>query len=120
MKMLPVLGAAFRWRERPVGTGWRMDETYFIVAGQRKHLTARSTATATTSTSCCALSEITPRPAHSSNVPSTCTACPRITIDGRGSNTAAIASIQADSGLPVEMRQSKRAIATASLFGARA
>ena len=31
----------------------------------------------------------------------------KITIDKSGSNTAAIASIQADSGLPIEMRQSK-------------
>jgi putative transposase len=31
----------------------------------------------------------------------------KITIDQSGSNTAAIASIQADSGLPIEMRQSK-------------
>ena len=31
----------------------------------------------------------------------------KITIDKSGANTAAIASIQADSGLPVEMRQSK-------------
>ena len=31
----------------------------------------------------------------------------KITIDKSGSNTAAIASIPADSGLPIEMRQSK-------------
>ncbi len=31
----------------------------------------------------------------------------KITIDRSGSNTAAIASIRADSGLPIEMRQSK-------------
>ena len=31
----------------------------------------------------------------------------KITIDKSGANTAAIASIQADSGLPIEMRQSK-------------
>ena len=31
----------------------------------------------------------------------------KITIDQSGANTAAIASIQADSGLPIELRQSK-------------
>ncbi len=31
----------------------------------------------------------------------------KITIDKSGANTAAIVSIQADSGLPIEMRQSK-------------
>jgi len=30
-----------------------------------------------------------------------------ITIDKSGANTAAITSVQADSGLPIEMRQSK-------------
>jgi putative transposase len=34
MKMLPVLAAAFRRRKRPVGSSWRMDETYIKVAGQ--------------------------------------------------------------------------------------
>ena len=36
MKILPVLAAAFRWRKRPVGLNWRMDETYVKVAGQWK------------------------------------------------------------------------------------
>jgi transposase-like protein len=31
----------------------------------------------------------------------------KITIDKSGANTAAIMSMQADSGLPIEMRQSK-------------
>ena len=31
----------------------------------------------------------------------------KITIDKSGANTAAIASLQADSGLPIDMRQSK-------------
>ncbi len=31
----------------------------------------------------------------------------KITIDKSGANTAAIVSIQADSGLPIELRQSK-------------
>jgi len=38
IKMLPVLGAVFRRRKRPVGLSWRMDETYIKVRGQWKYL----------------------------------------------------------------------------------
>lgn len=38
IKILPMLGAAFRRRKRSVGTSWRMDETYIKVAGQWKYL----------------------------------------------------------------------------------
>ena len=38
IKILPVLAAVFRRRKRPVGTSWRMDETYIKVAGQWKFL----------------------------------------------------------------------------------
>ncbi len=38
IKMLPVLAAVFRRRKRPVGTSWRMDETYIKVTGQWKYL----------------------------------------------------------------------------------
>jgi transposase-like protein len=37
-KMLPVLAAVFRKRKRPVGSSWRMDETYIKVAGHWKYL----------------------------------------------------------------------------------
>ena len=36
IKMLPVLAAVFQRRKRPVGSSWRMDETYINVAGQWK------------------------------------------------------------------------------------
>ena len=42
-----------------------------------------------------------PRRGHFWNAPS------KITIDKSGANTAAIVSIQADTGLPIELRQSK-------------
>jgi len=32
LKMLPVLAAVFRRRQHAVGRGWRMDETYVLVA----------------------------------------------------------------------------------------
>ena len=38
VKILPVLAAVLRRRKRPVGTSWRMDETYILVGGQWKYL----------------------------------------------------------------------------------
>ena len=38
LRIPPVLELAFRRRKRPVGTRWRMDETYIKVAGQCKYL----------------------------------------------------------------------------------
>ena len=38
LKILPILALVFRRRKRPVGTSWRLDETYIKVAGQWKYL----------------------------------------------------------------------------------
>jgi transposase-like protein len=38
VKMLPILAAVMRRRNRPVGLSWRMDETYVKVGGQWKYL----------------------------------------------------------------------------------
>ena len=38
LKMLPVLTAVFRTRKRPMGSSWRMDETYILDSGQWKYL----------------------------------------------------------------------------------
>jgi transposase-like protein len=38
LKILPVMALIFRRRKRPVGTSWRMDETYIKVAGQWMYL----------------------------------------------------------------------------------
>ena len=38
LKILPVLDRVFRRCKRPVGSSWRMDETYILVAGQWKYL----------------------------------------------------------------------------------
>lgn len=35
---MPVLALVFRRRKRPVGTSWRLDETYIEVAGQWEYL----------------------------------------------------------------------------------
>lgn len=38
LKMLPVLAAVLRRRKLPVGSSWRVDETYVLVGGQWKCL----------------------------------------------------------------------------------
>jgi putative transposase len=108
IKMLPALAAAFRRRKLPVGPSWRMDETYVKVGGQWKYLyravdrdgdtvdfllrAKRDHAAART---------FFEQAIDRHGVPE------KIAIDKSGSNTAAIVSIQADSGLCIEMRQSK-------------
>ena len=108
IKMLPVLAAVCRQRKRPVGRSWRMDETYVKVGGQWKYLyravdrdgdtvdfflrAKRDHAAAR------AFFELA---VDLHGVPD------KITIDKSGANTVAITSIQADSGLPIELRQSK-------------
>ena len=108
IKMLPVLAATFRRRKRPVGRSWRMDETYVKINGQWKYLyravdraghtvdfllrAKRDHAAART---------FFERAMDLHGVPE------KVTIDKSGANTAAIKSLQADSGLPIEMRQSK-------------
>jgi putative transposase len=108
IKMLPVLAVAFRRRKLPVGNSWRMDETYVKVAGQWKYLYRAVDGNGDTvdfllrgkrdHTAARAFFE---RAIGLHGVPD------KITIDKSGANTAAIVSMQADSGLPIEMRQSK-------------
>ncbi|PHM22182.1 IS6 family transposase [Xenorhabdus ehlersii] len=38
LRLVPLLGKAFRPRKKPVGPRWRMDETYIKVKGQWKYL----------------------------------------------------------------------------------
>jgi putative transposase len=108
MKILPVLAAAFRRRKRPVGSSWRMDETYIKVAGQWKYLNRAVDRDGDTvdfllraKRDHAAARAFFERAIDLHGVPE------KITIDKSGANTAAIVSIQADSGLPIVMRQSK-------------
>ena len=108
IKILPVLAAAFRRRKRPVGLSWRMDETYVKISGQWKYLYRAVDRDGDTvdfllraKRDHAAARAFFERAIDLHGVPE------KITIDKSGSNTAAIASIQADSGLPIEMRQSK-------------
>jgi putative transposase len=104
IKMLPVLTAICRRRKRPVG----MDETYIKVAGQWKYLYRAVDKNGDTvdflirakrdHASARAFFE---RAIDLHDVPD------KIAIDKSGANTAAIVSIQADSGLTIMLRQSK-------------
>jgi putative transposase len=108
IKILPVLAAVFRRCKRPVGASWRMDETYIKVAGQWKYLYRAVDRDGDTidfllrakrdhAAARCFFEQAI----GLHGVPE------KITIDKSGANTAAIQSMQADSGAPIEMRQSK-------------
>ena len=108
MKMLPVLAAVCRWRRLPVGKSWRMDETFIKVGGQWKYLYRAVDKDGDTidfllraKRDHAAARAFFERAIDLHGVPE------KITIDKSGANTVAIARIQADSGLPIKLRQSK-------------
>jgi putative transposase len=108
IKMLPVIATACRQRKRPVGKSWRMDETYIKVAGQWKYLYRAVDKKGDTvdfllraRRDHAAARAFFERAIGLHDVPE------KIAIDKSGSNTAAIVSIQADSGLAIAMHQSK-------------
>ena len=108
IKILPVLAVVFRRRKRPVGMSWRMDETYINVSGQWKYLYRAADRDGDTidfllraNRDHAAARSFFERAIGLHGVPRT------ITIDKSGANTAAILSIQSDSGADIEMRQSK-------------
>ena len=108
IKILPVLAAVFRRDKRSVGTSWRMDETYIKVAGQWKYLYRAVDRDGNTigfllraNRDHAAARNFFEQAIGLHGVPE------KITIDKSGANTAAIKSIQTDSGADIEMRQSK-------------
>ena len=108
IKVLPVLAAVFRRRKRPVGRSWRMDETYVKVGGQWKYLYRAVDREGDTvdfllraRRDHAAARAFFERAIDLHGVPE------KITIDKSGANTAAIEGIRADSGVDIEMRQSK-------------
>lgn len=108
VKILPMLAAVLRRRKRPVGTRWRMDETYILVGGQWKYLYRAVDRRGDTidfllraHRDCAAARRFFERAMELHGVPD------KITIDKSGANTAAIVSMRADSGADIEMRQSK-------------
>ena len=108
IKILPVLAAVFRRRKRPVGPSWRMDETYIKVRGQWKYLYRAVDRVGNTidfllraHRDVAAARQFFEGAIDLHGVPE------KITIDKSGSNTAAIQSIRVDSGVDIELRQSK-------------
>jgi transposase-like protein len=109
IKILPVLAAVFRRCKRPVGTScWRMDETYIKVGGQWKYLYRAVDRTGDTidfllraHRDVAAARQFFKGAIDLHGVPE------KITIDKSGSNTAAVHSIRDDSGVDIELRQSK-------------
>jgi transposase-like protein len=108
LKILPVLAKAFRRRKRPVGTSWRMDDTYIKVNGQWKYLyraVDRLGQTVdfllTAQRDMAAARRFFERAIGLHDVPE------KITIDKSGANTAAVRALIDDRGASIELRQSK-------------
>jgi putative transposase len=106
--MLTVLAAAFPRRKRPVCLSWRMDETYIKVAGHWKYLYhAVDRDGDTVDFLLRAKRDQAAARAFFERAIGLHGVAEKINIDKSGANTAAITSIQAHSGLPIMMRQSK-------------
>jgi putative transposase len=108
LKMLPVLARVFRRRPHRVGRTWRVDETYVRVSAQWKYLyraVDRFGQTVdfllTAHRDLAAARRFFERAIDLHGDPES------ITIDKSGANTAAVRSLIADSGLDIELRQSK-------------
>ena len=108
LKILPVFALVFRRRKRPVGTSWRMDETYIKVTGQWKYL-YRAVDKAcdtvdflvTVKRDKAAAQRYLERAINLHGLPE------KIAIIKCGANTAAIHSVNACACLDIELRQSK-------------
>jgi len=108
MKILPVLAAVFRRRKRPVGTNWKMDETYIKVAGQWKYLyRAVDRDGCTVDFLLCAKRDSAAARRFLEQAIGLHDVPTKITIDKSGANTSAILSVISDSGVRIELRQSK-------------
>jgi len=108
IKMLPVLAAVFRRRERTVGASRRMDETYVKISCEWKYLYRAVDRAGHTigfllraHRNLAAARRFFERAIERHNVSE------KITIDKSGVNTAAIVGMCTDSGVDIEMRQSK-------------
>src|SRR5512144_850946 len=108
-KFTPLLEAAFRkGKKRSVGKSWRMDETYIKIKGQWKYLyraVDRDGQTIdfllTPHRDKKAARRFFKRAVRQHGLPDT------VTIDKSGANTAAIESLQEETGQAIEIRQSK-------------
>ena len=108
MKYVPLLDQQFRVRKRPVGSSWRLDETYVKVKGNWKYLyRAVDKAGATVDFLLTAKRDrkaalrFLRKAIGQHGVPE------KITIDKSGANTAAIESYNEENEADIEIRQIK-------------
>ena len=108
IKYVPMLEKEFRARKHPVGSSWRMDETYVKVKGAWKYLyraVDKSGATVdfllTAKRDRKAASRFLRKAIEYGDTPK------KITIDKSGANTAAIESHNSETDAGIEMRQVK-------------
>jgi putative transposase len=108
LKYVPLLDQQFRARKRPVGTSWRMDETYVRIRGTWKYLyraVDKAGATVdfllTAKRDRKAAMRFLRKAIGQNGTPE------KITIDKSGANTAAIASHNTENEADVEIRQVK-------------
>ncbi len=108
LKILPVLAKVFRQRQVAVGSSWRMDETYVRVGGQWKYLyRAVDKLGQTVDFLLTARRDVAAARRFFAQAIDSHGAPQKVTIDKSGANTAAVLSLVADSGLQIELRQSK-------------
>ena len=108
LKYAPEIEKQFRARKRPIGTSWRLDETYVRVKGQWKYL-YRAVDKAgqtvdfllTAHRDRAAALRFLRQAIHSQGTPA------KITIDKSGANKAAIGSYNTEEKTTIEIRQSK-------------
>jgi transposase-like protein len=108
LEILPMLSAVFRRRKRPVGSSWRCDETYVKVGGQWKYLYRAVDKLGhtvdfllTAKRDLAAARRFFHRAIDLHDMPE------KLTIDKSGANTAAVHGLIDDSGVTIELRQSK-------------
>ena len=108
LKYVPLLEAKFRARKRPVGSSWRLDETYVKVKGVWKYLYRAVDNTGATvdflltaKRDCKAALRFLRKAIRGNGTPE------KITIDKSGANTAAIQCHNAETKAGIEIRQIK-------------
>ena len=108
LKYIPLLDQQFRARKRPVGSSWRMDETYVKVRGAWKYLYRAVDKTGATvdflltaKRDCKAALRFLRKAIKCNGTPG------KITIDKSGANTAAIECLDGEHEAGIRIRQIK-------------
>uniref|UniRef100_UPI003F495CFC IS6 family transposase n=1 Tax=Cupriavidus necator TaxID=106590 RepID=UPI003F495CFC len=108
LKLLPALHKVFRRRKHPVGTSWRMDETYILVRGQWKYLYRAVDKAGNTidfllraQRDKAAARRFFEKAVDQDAEPDS------VTIDGSPANLAALTYLNADRKIPIVIRQAK-------------